>query len=229
MFGRNNSAALAARDPARAALLGAISGSNFGVDRRSRFGRDVQFGSPEFGADVWGNMPPVPGYGFGADAAPTPQAMQQAWYNQQRQQMANQRRDQLLEPNKDVTAKVERYSMPVSQAITIGTANTTISMTGNPTVFLRPQRVVTNVPCPFFAFLTRMSVANVNILVGPGVQDAYDYNSEAQNTTLDVPTLSPANPITIGANYTGLIPASYNNGLATFLTISFIGWASVTA
>jgi len=96
-------------------------------------------------------------------------------------------------------------------------------------VNLRPQRVVSNCPCPAFAFLTRMSVANVNVLVGPGVQDAWDYAAEAQGTSLDIPTLTPSNPITIQGQYTGLIPASYNPGLATFLCLTFIGWASVTA
>lgn len=235
MFGRNNSAVLARRDPARASLLGAITGATFGREpaandtRRSRFGRDPQFGTDvQFGNDGW---PTQPGYNFGADAAPapTPQAMMSAWQAHTKQQMANQRREVLLEPNKDVTAKVERYVMPTSQAITIGTALNPFTITANPTVNIRPSRVVSNCPCPAFAFLTRISVANVNVLVGPGVQDAWDYAAEAQGTSLDIPTLSPSNPITIQGQYTGLIPAGYNSGLATFLCFSFIGWASVTA
>jgi hypothetical protein len=238
LFGRNNSAALAQRDPARAALLGAITGATFGRDPRSasvrrepsRFGRDVGFGQdPQFGNESpWAN---VPGYNFGADAAPapTPQAMQQAWYAQNKQMAANARREQLLEPNKDVTAKVERYAMPTSQAITIGTALNPFTITANPTVNIRPSRVVSNAPTTGFVFLTRISVANVNVLVGPGVQDAWDYAAEANGTSLDIPTLTPSNPITIQGQYTGLVPPAFNNGLATFFTLSFIGWASVTA
>ncbi len=236
MLFRNNSATLAKRDPARAALLGAISGASFGRDARavprvqaepSRFGRDPQFGGyqPQFGND-W-NQPGMSN--FGADAAPTPQAMQQAWINDQRNKAANARREQLLEPNKDVTAKVERYAMPTSIAITIGTALNPLAITANPTVNLRPSRVVSNCPCTGFVFLTRLSVANVNVLVGPGVQDAFDYAAEAQGTSLDIPTLTPSNPITIAGQYTGLVPPIYNNGLATFFTLSFLGWASVTA
>lgn len=235
LFGKNNSAALARRDPARAALLGAITGATFGRElqaapNRSRFGRDPAFGQDvNFGQDGWGGGP---GYNFGADAAapaPTPQAMMAAWQNHTKQQMANARREVLLEPNKDVTAKVERYAMPTSQAIVIGTALNPFTITANPTVNIRPQRVVSNCPCPAFAFLTRISVANVNVLVGPGVQDAWDYAAEAQGTSLDIPTLSPSNPVTVQGQYTGLIPAGYNVGLSTFFCLAFIGWASVTA
>lgn len=255
LFGRNNSAALARRDPARAALLGAISGSHFGRDQRpangnamagglmgvaaaavalvnapgsnARFGRDPQFGldTPSFGNDGW---PTVPGSNFGAEPQPTPQGMAEAWRRQVRQEQANARRDQLLEPNKDVSTKVERYHMPTSQDITMGTALNPFTITAQPTVYLRPQRVTSNAPCPMFAFLTAMTVANVNVLVGPGVCDAWDFASEAQGTSLDIPTLSPSNPITIRGRYTGITPASYNPGLATSLCFGFIGWATIT-
>lgn len=257
LFGKNNSAALARRDPARGALLGAITGASFGRDQRpangnarpmslaavaaiaastmpnlvqaeSRFGRDPQFGlEPQFGNDGW---PSVPGSNFGAETAPqpTPQAMQQAWYNQLKQQQASARRDQLIEPNKDVSTKVERYHMPTSTDITLGTAVNPFTITAQPTVYLRPQRVTCNAPCPMFAFLTAMTVANVNVLVGPGVCDSWDFASEAQGTSLDIPTLSPSNPITIRGRYTGITPASYNPGLATSLCYGFIGWATIT-
>jgi hypothetical protein len=229
MFGRNNSNNLARRDPAAAALLGAI-GSNFGVERRpvqraqprSRFG--VDFGADvQFGSDAWNNN-------FGTDVvpAPTPQAMQQAWNNQVQQQLANRKREQLLEPNKGVEAKVERYAMPTSQAITIGTALNNFVITANPTVNLRPSRVVSNAPSPAFVFLLSMSVANVNVLVGPGVQDAWDYAAEAVGTSLDIPTLSPSNPIRITGNYTGFVPGAYVATTASFFTMTFIGWASIT-
>lgn len=225
MFGRNNSASLARRDPARASLLGAISGANFGHEP-SKFGHERSHFGSDFGAD-----PNLPGYGFGADGGmpvPTPEAMQRAWMLQNRQSQAEQRRDQLLNPNRDVSAKVERYAMPISQAITLG-QSVALALSGNPTVVMRPQRLVCNAPCVFFAFLSNISVANVKVLVGPGLQDAYDYNAEAQNTTLDIPTISPSNPISLSGTYSGLVPAAFNANLATYFTATFIGWASVTA
>lgn len=252
MLFRHTSRTLAARDPAAAILLGAMSapnGADFGHERAraprgpapSPFGRSRRdpFGA-DFGADFgednpWGHDP---GYNFGfdhygADAAvapkPTAAAMEAAWNKTVRTQMANRRREALLEPNKGADCKVERYAMPTSQAITIGTALAGFTILANPTVNIRPQRAVSNAPNQSFVFLLTMSVANVNVLVGPGVQDAYDYASEAQGTSLDIPTLTPSNPIRITGNYTGFIPANFVVGNASFFTMTFIGWASIVA
>lgn len=238
MLGRHNSRSLARRDPAAAAMLGLMQGSDFGVERRqgrARFG--VDFGIDHYAGDnPWGHDP---GYNFGVDfgadggaavvPAPTPQAMHAAWNRDMQRMSANRKRMALLEPNAGADAKVERYAMPTSQAITIGTALAGFTILANPTVNLRPQRVVSNCPSPNFVFLLTMSVANVNVLVGPGVQDAWDYAAEAQGTSLDIPTLTPSNPIRITGNYTGFVPAAYVAASASFFTMTFIGWASIVA
>lgn len=259
LFNRHTSRSLAARDPAAAILLGAMSapnGADFGLERRPRvqaqrqqprnpFGRNPRrdpFGSdPQFGTDFgddnpWGHDPGF-NFGFdhyGADAAvtvpkPTPAAMEAAWNKTVRAHVANRRREALLEPNKGADAKVERYAMPTAQAIVIGTALAGWTILANPTVNIRPQRVTSNAPNQNYVFLLSMSVANVNVLVGPGVQDAYDYASEAVGTSLDIPTLTPSNPIRITGNYTGFVPANFVVTTATFFCMTFIGWASIVA
>ena len=259
LFNRHTSRSLAARDPAAAILLGAMSapnGADFGLERRPRvnaartqqprqpfgrsprrdpFGSDPAFGFDHYGADFgednpWGHDP---GYNFGADAVtvpkPTAAAMEAAWNKTVRAHVANRRREALLEPNKGADAKVERYAMPTAQAIVIGTALAGWTILANPTVNIRPQRVTSNAPNQNYVFLLSMSVANVNVLVGPGVQDAYDYAAEANGTSLDIPTLTPSNPIRITGNYTGFVPANFVVTTATFFTMTFIGWASIVA
>lgn len=204
---------------------------------RNPFGDDVSFGGPDFGQDnPWGHDP---GYNFGfdhygADAPvavprPTAAAMEQAWNEKVRNHVANRKREMLLEPNKGADSKVERYAMPTSQAITIGTALNGFTILANPTVNIRPQRVISNAPNQAYVFLLTMSVANVNVLVGPGVQDAFDYSAEAQGTSLDIPTLTPSNPIRITGNYTGFVPGTFVVGTSSFFTMTFIGWASIVA
>ncbi len=211
--------------------------ANRRAPQRNRFGDDVNFGGPDFGQDnPWGHDP---GYNFGfdhygADAPvtvprPTAAAMEQAWNEKVRSHVANRKREMLLEPNKGADSKVERYAMPTSQAITIGTVLSGWTILANPTVNIRPQRVLSNAPNQNYVFLLTMSVANVNVLVGPGVQDAYDYAAEAQGTSLDIPTLTPSNPIRITGNYTGFVPGTFVVGTNTFFTMSFIGWASIVA
>ncbi len=259
MFGRHTSRSLINRDPAAAILMGAINGADFGVERRRQsapapmqrrpslmqrrrpqrnpFGDDPAFGGPDFGQDnPWGHDP---GYNWGADhygadapvsvPRPTAAAMEQAWNDKVRQHVANRKREMLLEPNKGADSKVERYAMPTSQAIVIGTVQNGFTILANPTVNIRPQRVVSNAPNQNYVFLLTMSVANVNVLVGPGVQDAYDYSSESVATSLDIPTLTPSNPIRITGNYTGFVPGTFVVGTATFFTMTFIGWASIVA
>jgi hypothetical protein len=242
MFGRNNAQSLSRRDPAAAVLLGAISGSDFGVERRkgsAQFG--TEFGT-EFGnaSNPWGHDP---GYNFGFDhygaegaasqaaavvPQATPQAMLAAWQHQNRQHMVNAKRTVLLEPNAGASTKVERYAFPISQAIVIGTP-VAINLQGNPSVHIRPQRVVMNAPSPNYVYLTLIQVANVVVTVGPGVQDAWDYAAEAVGTSLDLPTLSPANQARVQGNYLGFIPPGYVEGADSFFVATFMGWASIVA
>lgn len=236
---RPNSSQLALRDPAAAALLGLIgaSGSNFGADFGADFGygdfspmgsdgTDMMVGA-EFGDDysAWGAE-------FGAAAArapaPNPQQLLALHNKQVAKAAATNRRASLLEPNKHSDVKVERYSFGLSQAITIGTP-VAISLSGNPSVDIRPQRICTNVPGPNFVFLNLIQVANVVVTVGNGVEDANDYAANAVGTILDLPTLSTQTPARVTGNYLGFVPPAYVAPSSSFFTTSFKGWANIVA
>lgn len=239
---RPNSAQLAMRDPAAAAMLGlvAMAGANFGSE--SDFGAEFGYGdfSPmgndgtdlmvgaEFGDD-WGAE-----FGVAAKAAaavaktPSPQQLLALYQQQLAKAAATTQRAKLLEPNKNSAVKIERYSFGLSQAIVIATP-VAIALAGNPSVDIRPQRICTNVPGPNFVFLNLIQVANVVVTVGTGVEDANDYAADAVGTILDLPTLSTQTPARVTGNYLGFVPASYVIGAASFFTTSFKGWANIVA
>lgn len=231
---RPNAQQLSLRDPAAAALLGIIQGANFGVET-SQFGADFGYGdfSPmgdEMGADFGDEW----GADFGAAAAlaaaPAPSSQQLVALHRQKvaRNVVSAKRAALLEPNKHSDVKVERYSFGLSQAIVIATS-VAISLTGNPSVDIRPQRICTNVPGPNFVFLTLIQVANVVVTVGNGVEDANDYAANAVGTILDLPTLSTQTPARVTGNYLGFVPPAYVVGSASFFTTSFKGWANIVA
>lgn len=259
---RPNARNLALRDPAAAAVLGAIAGADFGSELnpnrtgQARYGSRGETWSPgndnfglefgddgmgsEFGADFgYSGFSPVGAdmatsdYGdddVGADfgANPSPQALQAMHRKLQQSNKHTARRASLLEPNKGSRIKVERYSFGLSQAIVIGTV-AVISMNGNPSVDMRPQRVTSNVPGPNFVFLSLIQVANVVVTVGQGFEDANDYAAHAVGTMLDLPTLSPQNRASIAGTYNGFIPPAYIEGSASFYCMSFKGWAEIVA
>jgi hypothetical protein len=223
---RPNAQQLSLRDPAAAALLGIINGASFGAD----FGYgDFSPMGDEMGADF--------GDEWGADfgdatvaSAPAPTAAQLVALHRRNVQrsVVSSKRAALLEPNKHSDVKVERYSFGLSQAIVIGTA-VGITLSGNPSVDIRPQRICTNVPGPNFVFLTLIQVANVVVTVGNGVEDANDYAAHAVGTILDLPTLSTQTPARVSGNYFGFVPPAYVVGSASFFTCSFKGWANIVA
>lgn len=239
---RPNARQLAMRDPVLAILMGAMAGE--GAD----FGSEHNVFGSEFGADFgdeWGSefSPMNVGSDFGDDdigadfgaavaagaiTKPSPTQMTQMYVAAVKKKAKTDKRKNLLEPNAGSSAKIERYSFSLSQAITIGTA-AAISITGSPDVDIRPQRVVCNAPCPMYVFLTLLKVANVTITVGPGVEDAFDYSAQAVGTMLDMPTLTPANRATVTGNYTGFVPPGYVATTASFFVTSFKGWASIVA
>jgi len=232
-----NSQQLALRDPAAAAMLGLIgaNGANFGAEFGSDFspigydgtlndgfGAEFGFGN-DWGAE-FGAAAPV----RAAAPTPSPQQLMQMYQALMKQQAGTEQRSRLLEPNKDSKVKIERYSFTLSQAIVIQTA-VAISLAGNPSVTIRPQRVCTNVPGPNFVFLNLIQVANVVVTVGTGVEDANDYASDAVGTILDLPTLNTQTPARVTGNYLGFVPASYVIGSASFFCTSFKGWANIIA
>ena len=85
-----------------------------------------------------------------------------------------------------------------------------------------------NAPSPGFATITDIKVANVSALVG-GIEDAYGFNANAVGQHLDLPTLTPANRLTVSGQYTGLVPTGFTTATAYTFVASFRGPASIVA
>jgi hypothetical protein len=254
-FGQNPDANdLAMRDPALAALMGALPGQDFGADPLSQPGAD--FGMSPF--DVSQNIGAEFGFGAGFGSAalyfqPTsatvgqkigqalavPAATQaqaqaaqqvhpaviQAWQNQQMQQASTAQRESLIYPNKHSTTKVQRYSFSMSQALVLNTASALL-MTLQPSATIRAQRIIANAPAPNFCLLSSLQIANVNVFVG-STEDAYTYSATAQGVMLDLPTLEPAYRATAAGTYSGLIPPGYATGFSFLFVITMQGPASI--
>lgn len=247
-MGRPNASDLAMRDPALAALMGALPGQNFGADPldggNAPFGAD--FGGyhhhhhAAMGADFGFGLAPQlafhPQLLFPPSPAPAPApapanlanahpALVQAWQNQQISDAHTSSREGMLDPNRYSRTKVERYSFSMSAALVLGTA-AAISTTLQPNTTIRPQRVIMNAPAPNFVTLTSLQIANVNVFVG-GTEDAWTYSATAQGVVLDLPTLQPAYRATAGGNCTGYIPAGFAANFAYTFIITFQGPASI--
>lgn len=235
-----NASLLAARDPAVLAVLG-LAATSFGSRFAGEFGADFgdDYGD-DVGDDYGDDISAAIGAEFGDEVgaavarrvaakrpAANPAALA-AWQKQRAMAAKTQRRASILEPNKGSSVKVERYSFPISQAITIGTG-VALALTGSPDVNIRPQRVTMNAPIQMFAFVAEIKVANVSVTVGGGFEDAYDYNANGVGQSLDMPTLSPANRASVLGSYSGLIPPGMVVGFASYFTVSFKGPASVIA
>jgi hypothetical protein len=234
-----NHGSLAMRDPALAALLGALPGNDFGAEFGHAQGVDPQY---EMGAEFGY-------YGYGADAAPVhalapppppPAMMPHPGYGHHihpehaallrahhRRMHRTEGREMLLEPNKGSTTKVERYDFSLNQALQIGTTSV-IDMTLQPSVTLRPQRLICNAPAPGFVVFTTIQVANVAVTVGVAT-DAFSYSALAVGSHLDCPTLSPANRATLAGQYTGFTPSGYAPNLAFLFIATFQGPATIVA
>jgi hypothetical protein len=209
-----NSKNLAMRDAALAALLGA-GPADFGVD---------------FGDDDYGDI----GVDFGADAvqatpAPSTAQLHQMWQKMARSKARASQRELLLEPNKDSHVKIERYSFSVSTTVTLSTAAALTGLSGSPATNIRPQRVSMNAPAPGFATIDDIKVANVSVLVG-GEEDAYGFNANGVGQQLDMPTLTPANKLSVSGSYSGLLPSGgYVTATPFKFIASFRGPASIVA
>jgi hypothetical protein len=122
-------------------------------------------------------------------------------------------RTMLLDPNRDSTVKVERYSFSFSPTtnLVLGTASNIPTFTQNPSTSIKGQRVVMNAPVPGFILVSTLQVANVNVFVG-GTEDAYTYGAGAMGVMLDLPRLDPQNRATSAGAYTGVLPPGYTAG-----------------
>lgn len=137
-------------------------------------------------------------------------------------------RTSLLDPNRDSTIKVERYSFSFSPAanLVLGTASAIPTFTQQPSTSIKGQRVVMNAPVPGFVTIQTLQVANVNVLVG-GTEDAFTYSAGAMGVMLDLPRLDPQNRATASGNYTGVLPANYTSGAQFQFIITLQGPATM--
>ncbi len=233
-----NSRDLAMRDPALAALVGAIGGSNFGSDASfgADFGADMHgdFGA-DFGADMHGDFG-ADMHGFGADApvatvpAPTAQQAMQLWHQHHAAKSDTNKRVKHLFPNAGSTVQIEEFSFPLNPTVNpvFGVASA-VNMTNNPDVTIRPQRIVFNTPSLGLYILTEVKTANVGCLVGgAGTQDAGMFGPNSVGVRLSCPTLTPQNRLSILGNWTALVPAGgFVNGVAYPLGATCIGPAKM--
>lgn len=240
---------LAMRDPALAALVGAMP-ADFGSEYYGYYGPQYgyEFGDDfgdEFGAAAMPNLQAAPTHRFRLPARPGaappmapalgrfPMAMPRpvspgpAQVQQWNQLAATNIRESLIDPNRGSQVKVERYVFPLSQTLTLGTP-VALLLQGQPDTTIRPQRLTMNAPAPMFATITDIKIANVSISVGGGQQDAFDYNSQGVGQTLDLPTISPANRVTITGAYNGFTPPGYSATSVVF-TATFKGPATIVA
>lgn len=228
---------LASRDPAMAALIGAI-GTNFGAD----VGYDTPSPAPGrfnvgFGDDYgFGDEDEAAYYGFGAPrVGAVPRVghhpMRPAPHHAPMHRPAHPgafastaARTLLLDPNRHSTVKVERYSFSFSPTsnLVLGTASSIPTFTQNPSTSIKPQRVIVNAPAPGFVFLSTLQIANVNVFVG-GTEDAFTYGPSAQNVVLDLPRLDPQNRVSASGTYSGLLPPGFVNGSQYTLVITLQG------
>jgi len=226
---RPNAKNLAMRDPALAALMGAIGESDFGSD----------FGAGHYGSQygwedtVNGDEDDMGWEDFGADAplaatpAPTQSQLHAAW-NQNRAMKQNAaRREQLLYPNKNSHIKIEGYEFALSAALVLGTASA-INASDRPTAEIRPRRVTMNAPAPGFVTFTQLQVANINTLLG-GISDAFGYNANGSGQGVSYPTLNPSTPAAFAGAYSGLVPTGYAPNAAFIFVVEFKGPAAMTA
>lgn len=213
---------LVRRDPALAALMGAIAGGDFGGE--FGFGDESDYGSDDFGDDFGDDD----GFGFGAAPAvrkPTPQQALAAWRATMARRSNNNRRVAKLDPNMHATTKVERYSFTLAQDVVLGTATafTGAAMSGAPDTTFRPQVITANVPMPGFAYTSGIRMANVNVTVGSGSEDLFNYSAYAWGRSLDMPTLTPANRATVTGTTTTVTPPGFLVAATFTLSVNFKG------
>jgi hypothetical protein len=217
---------------------GAGHGMGFGLV--SACDPSMNLGLPGMGFGYGQHMPVGYGYGFGQTpvaAQPPihpsdPRHPQHAAAAAHQWELANPSsstsRSLLLDPNRDSTIKVERYSFSFSPTanLVLGTASNIPTFTQQPSTSIKGQRVVMNAPVPGFVLISSLQIANVNVLVG-GTEDAFTYSAGAQGVMLDLPRLDPQNRATSAGAYTGVLPPGYTQGNSFQFIITLQGPASL--
>lgn len=233
-----NSKQLALRDPARAALLGVIAGTDFGSQAFTP-GDDYGFGDDDDDDDA--------GYGFGDDeygfgaaakkhkkaamkakAAPTPAKVAAVWHEHNAKKAHAQSRLLRLDPNLGSSVKIEKYVLSMSQVFVLGTGGAfDTNLAQSPSTDFRPQLLSFNAPVPGLAYMTSLAVANVLANIGTGAEDCYMYNPNAWGRDLDLPTLTPSNKLIIGGTFGTFVPPGYVNGASYTFSASVKGPANL--
>ncbi len=218
---------MARRDPAMAALMGAIAGADFGgyaapsepeAQYGADFGDDYGYGGGEadygYGADPEAEY----GYGYGLDQfgrarPPVKRHPAPARKGAPPSHASTGARTLALDPNRHSTVKVERYSFSWSPAsnLTLGTGVSLGTFTQQPSASIKGQRLAMNAPAYGFVTVDTLQIANVNVFVG-GTEDAATYSNVAQGVFLDLPRLDPQNRATASGTYTGVLPPGYTVG-----------------
>ena len=224
---------LAMRDPAMAALMGATP-SDFGDEYGAEFGDEgAEFGDEgaEFGSTaMFAGHSKHPKHKHGHHQLhPEHQALLEREHHRK---MRTHKREMLLEPNKGSSVKIEGYDFSLPQqfpsTITFGTP-AGMSATLQPSVTIRPVKMFTNAPSPFFCTLNTVQVANVSALVG-GISDAFAYNMGSNNGSLsNLPTLSPSNRASWSGTYTGATPTGFPLAFVGTFILTFQGPATIVA
>ena len=151
-----------------------------------------------------------------------------AWAHSPQNPTSTASRTMLLDPNRDSTVKVTRYSFSFSPTanLVLGTASSLGSFTQQPSTSIKGQRIITNAPAPGFVFLTTLQIANVNVFVGT-TEDAFTYGAGAQNVFLDLPRLDPQNRATAAGSYSGALPSGFTSGSSYTFIITLQGPATL--
>jgi len=239
-----NFAEMAQRDPAMAALLGAIPGYDFGYSEPGPayhapvphvgFGDEYGYAGDEYGFGLGSAFDPSMNVGYDAGFGlahsgvrapvrrPMPRAMHPIGMGPNPTSTAA--RTMLLDPNRNSTVKVERYSFSWSPTsnLTLATAVSLGTFTQQPSASIKGQRLLMNAPAYGFVTIDTLQIANVNVLVG-GTEDAFTYSAAAAGVMLDLPRLDPQNRATASGAYTGLLPVGYTSGASFKFIVSLQG------
>lgn len=201
------------------------------------FGDEYGFGSPQYGFG-FSPVDPYANIGFGAPPmAPHPAAHPHArphpvhapahhpsHPSHPHFNSSTEGRTLLLDPNRNSTVKVERYSFSFSPvaAMTLTVASNQGTYTQQPSASIKGQRVVMNAPQENFVFVQSLQIANVNVIVG-GQEDANTYSGRSQGVMLDLPRLDPQNRATASSNYTGSLPPGFTANVSYIFVLTLQG------
>jgi hypothetical protein len=182
----------------------------------------------------WGAGPIAPAAAMAAASPVNPAHPAHAKEAAKRWELSNPHstasRTALLDPNRDSSVKVERYSFswsPAAPLVLGGGAPVAIpTFTQQPSTSIKGQRLLMNAPVPGFVQISTLQIANVNVLVG-AAEDAFTYSAGAMGVMLDLPRLDPQNRATASGTYSGMLPLGYTAGFNFIFVITLQGPATL--